>query len=70
MEGFRVAIVKGKDVQKMVEEAVDKVGGIKNIVPKGSKVMLKPNLLMATNVAGPLVTATPPLIREGFVVSV
>jgi uncharacterized protein (DUF362 family) len=64
LEKFKVSIVKGKDVQRMVEEAVDKIGGIKDIVPKGSKVMLKPNLLMATKNPGPV---TNPKVTEAVI---
>ena len=64
MEKFRVSIVKGKDVQKMVEEAVVRIGGIEDIIPKGSKVMLKPNLLMATKNIGPV---TSPKVTEAVI---
>ena len=64
MEKFVVSIVKGKNIPKMVEEAVNKLGGIESIVPKGSKVMLKPNLLMATKNPGPI---TNPRVTEAVV---
>ena len=64
MDKFIVSIVKGKDIPKMVEEAVNKLGGIESIVPRGSRVMLKPNLLMATKNPGPV---TNPRVTEAVV---
>jgi uncharacterized protein (DUF362 family) len=47
-----VSIVKGINVPKMVEKAVELVGGITDIVNKNSKVVIKPNLMMATVAKG------------------
>lgn len=38
-----VSIVKGEDVDKMVREALDLIGGIKSIVTPGARVLIKPN---------------------------
>jgi uncharacterized protein (DUF362 family) len=38
-----VSIVKGDGLEKMVEEALDHLGGVKSIIKKGSMVVLKPN---------------------------
>ena len=54
-------MVKGKDVQKMVEEAVRKIGGIKSVVSPGSRVLVKPNLLKPTQNLG--VTTNPKVIN-------
>ena len=40
-----VVIVKGAEVEKMVAEAIDLLGGIKQFVKDGQKVTLKPNLV-------------------------
>ena len=39
-----VSIVKGKDVEKMVAEALELIGGIESVVKKGDKVLIKPNV--------------------------
>ena len=38
-----VSIVKGTDAEKMVEEALNHLGGIKSLIKEGSTVVLKPN---------------------------
>ena len=38
-----VSIVKGDDPEKMVEQALDHLGGVKSLIKKGSTVVLKPN---------------------------
>ena len=40
----QVSIVKGKDVAKMVDEALELIGGIKSVVKKGDTVLIKPNV--------------------------
>ncbi len=39
-----VSIVQGKDVEAMVAEALDLIGGIESVVKKGNKVLIKPNI--------------------------
>ncbi|MHA1712900.1 MAG: DUF362 domain-containing protein [Candidatus Ranarchaeia archaeon] len=43
-----VATAKGENIEKMVNEGVDSLGGIKAFVKSGDTVLIKPNLLMAT----------------------
>jgi uncharacterized protein (DUF362 family) len=38
-----VSIVKGDDPEKMVEEVLDHLGGVRSLIKKGSTVVLKPN---------------------------
>ncbi len=38
-----VALAKGADVQANVTEVFDLMGGVKNVIRKGSTVVLKPN---------------------------
>jgi len=38
-----VSIVKGDDLEKMVEEVLDHLGGVTSLIKKGSTVVLKPN---------------------------
>ena len=38
-----VSIVKGDDLEKIVEQALDHLGGVKSLIKKGSTVVLKPN---------------------------
>jgi uncharacterized protein (DUF362 family) len=45
-----VSIVKGTDADKMVEDALDHLGGVKSLIKKGSTVVVKPN---AGHVGGP-----------------
>ncbi len=45
-----VSIVKGTDAERMVQQAVDHIGGIKSVVRPGSTVVIKPN---AGHAAGP-----------------
>ena len=63
-ERFVVSVVKGKDVQKMVEEAVRKIGGIKTVVSPGSRVLVKPNLLKPTQNLG---VTTNPKVTEAVI---
>jgi len=42
--GSTVAIVKGEDPDKMVEEAINLVGGIQQFARAGSTIVIKPNL--------------------------
>ena len=39
----KVALVKGKDIQENVTKVFDLLGGVQNLIHKGSVVMLKPN---------------------------
>jgi uncharacterized protein (DUF362 family) len=64
LESFTVSIVKGRDVDRMVEEAVIEIGEIRRIVPEGSRVMLKPNILMATKNPGAI---TSPKVTEAVI---
>jgi len=43
MEKSVVSIVKGTDTEKMVEEALDLIGGVKNLIRPGTTVVVKPN---------------------------
>ena len=45
-----VSIVKGTDPDRMVEQAVDHLGGVKFLIRAGSTVVIKPN---AGHEAGP-----------------
>jgi len=38
-----VSIAKGDDPEKMVEQALDLLGGVQSLIKKGSTVVLKPN---------------------------
>ena len=63
----RVALVQCRDydpdrVEKAVEKAVEELGGIDRFVPKGSRVLLKPNLLIARP-AETQVTTHPEVVR-------
>ena len=51
--GTTVAIVKGKDVDRMVAEAIELLGGMKQFVRDGQKVVIKPNLVYQPALAGP-----------------
>ncbi|MFP4056633.1 MAG: DUF362 domain-containing protein [Candidatus Brocadiia bacterium] len=44
--GSVVAVVKGKDVERMVAEALELLGGAEQFVADGQKVVIKPNLVM------------------------
>ena len=39
----KVALVKGEDIQANVTKVFDLLGGVENLIHKGSVVMLKPN---------------------------
>ena len=39
----KVALVKGADIQEDVTRVFDLLGGVQNLIQKGSVVMLKPN---------------------------
>lgn len=43
-ESFSFAIVKGRDTKKIVEAAIQAIGGMKKFVSKGDMVMVKPNI--------------------------
>ena len=43
MDKSVVSIVKGKDVDKMLREAIDLIGGIESFVKPGDIVLVKPN---------------------------
>jgi uncharacterized protein (DUF362 family) len=43
-----VAIVKGQDPDRMTKEALDYLGGMRNIVKPGDTVFIKPNLIAAS----------------------
>ncbi len=43
MDKSIVSIVKGLDADRMVEQAVDHLGGVKSIIQAGSTVVIKPN---------------------------
>ncbi|MBT6610583.1 MAG: DUF362 domain-containing protein, partial [Deltaproteobacteria bacterium] len=38
-----VSIIKGSDADRMVEQAIDHLGGIESLIKPGSTVVLKPN---------------------------
>ena len=42
-----VSIVKGTDVDKMVEEALSLLGGVDSLIKPGSVVVVKPNISWA-----------------------
>jgi len=64
--GATVAIVKGKDVDKMVAEAVDLLGGMKQFVKDGQRVVLKPNLVHQPNLPTRWHTPRDKSIRPAF----
>ncbi len=43
-KSYSFAMVKGKDTKKIVEEAIQAIGGIKRFLSKGDIVMVKPNI--------------------------
>ena len=43
MQTSIVSIVKGTDADRMVEQAVDHLGGVKSLIRRGSTVVIKPN---------------------------
>ena len=43
MQKSIVSIVKGTDADRMVELAVDHLGGVKSLIRRGSTVVIKPN---------------------------
>jgi len=65
-----VAIVKGKDVDKMVAEAIDLLGGIKQFVKDGQKVVIKPNVVHQPAVTGGPWERRNPQIRPEFTTDV
>ena len=40
-----VSIVKGMNAEKMVEEALNQLGGVTNLIKPGSSVVIKPNAI-------------------------
>jgi uncharacterized protein (DUF362 family) len=65
-----VAISKGTDAEKMVEEAIAKLGGITSIIREGSVVVVKPNTIIgfppeaAVNTSPEVVSAAIKAIRK------
>ena len=57
----KVAICKGKPVEKKLREAIELIGGIGNIAKPSDKVLIKPNWVFP---APPPVTTSPILIKE------
>jgi uncharacterized protein (DUF362 family) len=63
-----VSIVKGgaspdaEEIRRMIEKAVDLIGGFKSIIKKGGTVALKPNILTG-KLSGPGVTTDPRVIE-------
>ena len=64
----KVSIVKGgvspdaEEISRMIEKAVDLIGGFKNIIQKGDTVAVKPNILTG-KLSGPGVTTDPRVIE-------
>jgi uncharacterized protein (DUF362 family) len=58
-----VGVVRGKDVQKMVRECVDLIGGIEKLKVKGKTVLVKPNVVSGD----PPPTTTNPEVVKGVV---
>ncbi len=40
-----VAVIKGVDLRKMTRQSIDAIGGIRTVVARGDRVLIKPNLL-------------------------
>jgi len=61
-EGDRtsVSVVHGRDVEKMVREAIDLIGGLEKLDIEGKTVLLKPNVL---NGSPPPATTNPRVVR-------
>lgn len=68
--GTTVAIVKGKDVDKMVAEAVGLLGGMKQFVRDGQKVVIKPNLVHQPAMPGREQRVGDNKVRPGFTTDV
>jgi len=66
LAGATVAIVKGKDVDRMVAEAIDLLGGMRQFVKDGQKVTLKPNLVHQPALPGREQTRTDSKVVPGF----
>jgi len=65
-----VAIVKGKDPEKMVAEAIELLGGIKQFVGDGQKVVIKPNLVHQPAMPGREQRHGDGKVRPGFTTDV
>lgn len=46
-EKSRVGICKGRNISRVVRQAVDLAGGLEKLIPSGSRVLIKPNLSVA-----------------------
>ena len=62
MEKSVVSIVKGTDVEALVQQAIDLVGGIGSIVKPGATVVIKPNA-GHVGIPGSSVNTTPEVVR-------
>ncbi|MBM4039400.1 MAG: DUF362 domain-containing protein [Planctomycetes bacterium] len=65
-----VAIVKGQDPDKMVAEAIELLGGMKQFVKDGQKVVIKPNLVHQPALPGREQRASDGKVRPGFTTDV
>ncbi|MCX7773852.1 MAG: DUF362 domain-containing protein [Clostridia bacterium] len=51
-----VAIAQGEDYAKTTREAIDKAGGLKDLIKKDSTVLIKPNLCGTAKFGSPIIT--------------
>jgi len=65
-----VAIVRGKDVDKMVAEAIELLGGMKQFVKDSQKVVIKPNLVHQPAMPGREQRHGDGKVRPGFTTDV
>ncbi len=65
-----VAIVRGKDPDKMVAEAIEMLGGMKQFVKDGQKVVIKPNLVHQPALPGREQRVGDGKVRPGFTTDV
>lgn len=46
MADYKVSVQRGKTVEEMLHSCLEDLGGIKNLVPSGKKILVKPNLVV------------------------
>ena len=68
--GTTVAIVKGKDVDRMVAQAVELLGGMGRFVRDGQKVVIKPNLVHQPSVPEHGALPAKRELREEFIADI
>ena len=64
-ENTRVGISKGRDILQAVRRAIDHAGGLKRLIPSGSRVLIKPNMGVALP-ARTGVTTDPRVVTAGI----